>query len=71
MIGAVMFQFLYFFFDGFMREAQAAGWFGDALDATDAQQVKLVLVGVGLMVLMIFRPQGVFGNRAEQLVGER
>jgi branched-chain amino acid transport system permease protein len=71
MIGAVMFQFLYFFFDGFMREAQAAGWFGDALDATDAQQIKLVLVGVGLMVLMIFRPQGVFGNRAEQLVGER
>lgn len=71
MIGAVMFQFLYFFFDGVMRGAQAEGWFGDVLDATDAQQVKLVLVGVGLMLLMIFRPQGVFGDRAEQLVGER
>lgn len=70
-LGAVMFQFLYFFFDGFMREAQSEGWFGDALDATDAQQVKLVLVGVGLMVLMIFRPQGVFGDREEQLVGDR
>ena len=70
-LGAVMFQFLYFFFDGFMREAQADGWFGDALDATDAQQVKLVLVGIGLMLLMIFRPQGVFGERDEQMVGER
>ena len=70
-LGAIMFQFLYFFFDGFMREAQAEGWFGDALDATDAQQVKLVLVGVGLMLLMIFRPQGAFGERTEQLMGER
>lgn len=70
-IGAVMFQFLLFFFDGFMSEAQADGWFGDTLDATDAQQVKLVLVGLGLMALMTMRPQGVFGIREEQLVGER
>lgn len=67
-LGAVVFQFLFFLFDGFMREGQAAGWFGDVLDATDAQQVKLVLVGVGLIVLMAFRPQGFFGHRAEQLV---
>jgi neutral amino acid transport system permease protein len=70
-IGAVMFQFLLFFFDGFMTQAQAQGWFGDALDSTDAQQVKLVLVGLGLMALMTLRPQGVFGDRSEQLVGER
>ena len=70
-MGAIVFQYLYFFFDGFMREAQEAGWFGDALDATDAQQVKLVLVGLGLMTLMIFRPQGMFGKRTEQLIGEQ
>jgi branched-chain amino acid transport system permease protein len=64
-----VFQFLFFLFDGFMRESQAAGWYGDTLDATDAQQVKLVLVGVGLMLLMAFRPQGFFGRRTEQLVG--
>lgn len=68
--GAIVFQFLFFLFDGFMRESQKAGWFGDFLDATDAQQIKLVLVGVGLMVLMAFRPQGFFGRRAEQLVGD-
>lgn len=70
-LGAVMFQFLYFFLDGFMRDAQTEGWFGDALDATGAQQIKLVLVGVGLMLLMIFRPQGVFGDRHEQMVSEQ
>lgn len=69
-IGAVVFQFLFFLFDGFMRESQEAGWYGDWLDATDAQQVKLVLVGIGLMLLMAFRPQGFFGHRDEQLVGE-
>ena len=70
-IGAIIFQFLFFFFDGFMREAQLEGWFGSALDATDAQQVKLVMVGVGLMVLMTVRPQGIFGSREELMVGER
>jgi neutral amino acid transport system permease protein len=69
-IGAIVFQFLLFFFDGFMSSAQAEGWFGDVLDASDAQQLKLVLVGVGLMALMIARPQGFFGRRAEQLAGE-
>jgi neutral amino acid transport system permease protein len=69
-IGAIVFQFLFFLFDGFMRETQEAGWYGGALDATDAQQMKLVLVGVGLILLMAFRPQGFFGHRDEQLVGE-
>lgn len=70
-VGAVLFQFLLFFFDGFMTEAQANGWFGDTLDSTDAQQVKLVLVGLGLMALMTLRPQGLLGIREEQLAGER
>jgi branched-chain amino acid transport system permease protein len=33
--------------------------------------VKLVLVGVGMMVLMIFRPQGILGSREEALIDER
>jgi neutral amino acid transport system permease protein len=69
-VGAVMFQFLLFFFDGFMTQAHGQGWFGDTIDASDAQQVKLVLVGLGLMALMTLRPQGVFGSREEQLVGD-
>ena len=70
-VGALVFQFLFFFFDSFMISAQAEGWFDWAqFDATDAAQVKLVLVGLGLMALMAFRPQGIFGSREEMLVGD-
>jgi neutral amino acid transport system permease protein len=70
-VGAIIFQFLFFFFDGLMSDLQLNGWLPDSIDATDAQQIKLVLVGVGLMVLMTSRPQGLFGSREEQLVSER
>jgi branched-chain amino acid transport system permease protein len=70
-VGAIVFQFLVFFFDGFMSQSQQQGWYGDLLDASDAQQVKLVLVGLGLMALMALRPQGAFGNREELMIGER
>ena len=36
-----------------------------------AGQVKLVLVGIGMMLLMIFRPQGILGNKEEVLIDER
>ena len=70
-LGTIIFQFLFFFFDSFMISAQAQGWFDWAgFDTTDAAQVKLVLVGVGLMALMALRPQGILGSREEMLVGD-
>ncbi|MDQ4490273.1 branched-chain amino acid ABC transporter permease [Sinomonas sp. ASV486] len=35
------------------------------LSTTQAGQLRYILVGVALMLLMIFRPQGVFGNKKE------
>jgi neutral amino acid transport system permease protein len=70
-VGAIAFQFLLFFFDGLMGEAHSRGWLPDGFDATDAQQIKLVLVGIGLMLIMVLRPQGAFGRRAEQMMGSR
>jgi neutral amino acid transport system permease protein len=70
-VGAVVFQFVYFSFDSFMASAQAEiGWLGDILSPAEAGQIKLILVGIGLMLLMIFRPQGVLGDRNEVLIGE-
>ena len=70
-VGSLIFQFLFFFFDSFMASAQAEGWFDwIGFDATDAAQVKLVLVGAGLMALMAYRPQGIFGSKEEMLVGD-
>ena len=71
-LGAIVFQFLFFTLDAFMADAQAnIGWLGDLLSPSDAAQIKFVLVGVGLMLLMVFRPQGLLGDREETLIDER
>ena len=71
-VGAAVFQFLFFTVDALMVNAQAnISWVGDLLTPAAAGQVKLVLVGVGMMVLMIFRPQGILGSREEALIDER
>jgi len=71
-VGAAVFQFLFFTIDALMVNAQAnIGWVGDLLTPAAAGQVKLVFVGIGMMVLMIFRPQGILGSREEALIDER
>ena len=70
-LGAITFQFMFFTIDALMVNAQAnIGWVGDLLTPAAAGQIKLVLVGIGMMVLMIFRPQGILGNREEVLIDE-
>jgi branched-chain amino acid transport system permease protein len=68
-VGALVFQFVFFTLDSFMANAQAEiDFVGNILTPAQAGQIKLVLVGVGLMVLMIFWPQGILGNPEEVLV---
>jgi ABC-type branched-subunit amino acid transport system permease subunit len=42
-------------------ESAAVTW----LNTVQAGQLRYILVGIALMLLMIFRPQGVFGNKKE------
>lgn len=71
-VGALIFQFLFFTFDAFMASAQAEiSWINDLLTPAQAGQIKWVLVGVGLMLLMIYRPQGILGSREEVLIDAR
>jgi len=70
-VGAVIFWFLLEFTDGGLRGAVDAGWFGGILDGAGIGAVRFALVGLGLMLLMIFRPQGIFGNKEEVLLDER
>jgi neutral amino acid transport system permease protein len=37
--------------------------FGSLLEPTDVGPLRFALVGLALMLLMIFRPQGIFGDR--------
>ncbi len=41
------------------------------IDSSQGSLVRFVLVGLGLMLLMIFRPQGIFGDRKELAIDGR
>ncbi len=62
-VGAVIFWFLLSGMSGFMRQAQDQGHLPGFLNNIGA--VSLVLVGLALVLLMIYRPQGIFGTRRE------
>jgi neutral amino acid transport system permease protein len=70
-LGAVIFWFLLQLTDGLLRGALEAGWLGNVIEGSDIAAIRFALVGLGLMLLMILRPQGILGNREELLTDER
>ena len=45
--------------------------FGSVIETTDVGPIRFALVGLALILLMVFRPQGLLGNREEALIDER
>jgi neutral amino acid transport system permease protein len=70
-IGSIIFWFLLQATDGLLRGALDAGWLGNVIQANDIAAIRFALVGLGLMLLMILRPQGILGSREELLQDER
>jgi neutral amino acid transport system permease protein len=71
-VGSMLFWFVVAALESFLRRAIAADIIPSTLLAS--QQVGVVrfaLVGLALMLLMIYRPQGIFGNREEMLLDAR
>ncbi|HEY8545952.1 MAG TPA: branched-chain amino acid ABC transporter permease [Acidimicrobiales bacterium] len=65
-IGSMLLVALLEFMDGLLRGAISEGWIPeDLMDTAQIGQVRLILVGVGLACLVVFRPQGIFGDRRE------
>jgi neutral amino acid transport system permease protein len=65
-IGSMIFWALLSLTEGLVNEAVANEYIPRSiLDANQAGNVRFVLVGVGLMLLLIFRPQGIFGDKRE------
>ena len=64
-VGAVTYWFLLDFVDGALNNL----WF-DVSDTTSGA-VRLALMGIGLMLLMVFRPQGILGSKKEMLASGR
>ena len=69
-LGAVIFFFLYGFIDVALRQAIGADYI-TFLVANEVGIVRQALVGLGLMALMIFRPQGIIGDKSEVAVSVR
>ncbi len=65
-IGSMIFSALLQFTDltlrGFQEEGIIPTWF---MDGVQVGQVRFILMGLGLMLLMAFRPQGIFGDKRE------
>jgi neutral amino acid transport system permease protein len=65
-IGAIIFWFLFSGIQVFMRVAGRQDILPDFLDSAVAVGASArILLGVGLMLLVVFRPQGIFGNPRE------
>ncbi len=66
LLGSVVFWFLLTFLDSLLRQAIGAGVIpGGVLSTSDVGAVRFAAVGLGLMLLMMFRPAGLIGNRKE------
>jgi branched-chain amino acid transport system permease protein len=49
---------------GIMGGLVEMGWL-PFLTQPDVAQIRFILIGLSLMLLVIFRPQGMFGNKKE------
>ncbi len=71
-VGAMMFWGLLVMTDSVMRGLQSNGWIPEAImNPAQVGQVRFILVGLGLALLMIFRPQGIFGSKEEMMLDAR
>jgi neutral amino acid transport system permease protein len=71
-IGSMILLFILQFADTGLRAMIENGVIPeDLLSSTDVAQIRFVLVGVGLMALLVFRPQGIFGDRREVMLDAR
>ena len=74
-VGSMLFWFIFVFVDNFMRELTKTGPLKvggvTVIESTQVGPVAYMLVGLGLMLLMVLRPQGLFGNKKEMALDAR
>jgi neutral amino acid transport system permease protein len=63
-IGSILFFFLLNSMDLMVRSASRAGYLPQMGSEAEGA-IRFLIVGIGLMLLMIYRPQGIFGDRRE------
>lgn len=69
-LGAMAYWFVISVFNGVLIQAIGSdGWW--VIDSTDAGAVRFVVVGVAIVLLLVFRPQGLLGDKGEAMIGDR
>jgi neutral amino acid transport system permease protein len=65
-VGAAIFWLVLSLTDNVLNQAIDHGYISTSIiNSNQVGQVRFILVGLALMLLMIFRPQGIFGDRKE------
>lgn len=64
LLGSILFWVLLSFTGGLLSGLQGLGIFG-VMTGTQAGQLRFVLVGLALIAIVVFRPQGILGNKKE------
>jgi branched-chain amino acid transport system permease protein len=65
-LGSMIFWSIIQFTDNFLREAINEGYIPESvMTTTQSAAVRFMLVGLALILLLIFRPQGILGDRKE------
>lgn len=67
-VGAIVYWFVISVLNSLLTQAVGDGWW--IIDGTDTGAVRYVLVGVAIVLLLVFRPQGLLGDKAEAVIGE-
>jgi branched-chain amino acid transport system permease protein len=71
-VGSMIFWLLLAFSAGSLRVGIQDGWIPESLlQSNEVAAVRFMLVGLGLMALAIWRPQGIFGRREEVMLDAR
>jgi len=69
-VGAILFWFVISLFNSLLSQAIGEnGWW--IISSTDTGAVRYVFVGIAIVLLLVFRPQGILGNKDEALIGDR
>ncbi|GAA4040467.1 branched-chain amino acid ABC transporter permease [Nonomuraea soli] len=63
-VGAMVFWVLFVFIGNFLSEAVRAGYI-TVITETQVGPIRYALVGLGFILLLVFRPQGIFGDKRE------
>jgi len=71
-VGAAILYAILNFTDIFLRNSVADGWMPEWLmTGTQVGQVRFMLIGLALVLLAAFRPQGIFGSKEEMALDDR